>query len=218
MNPKFWHERWEKNEIGFHQDDINAYLRQYWSRLQLESGKRVFVPLCGKSRDMLWLKSQGYPVIGVEVSSIAVTAFFGENDLEPTLTLEDKLTRWQCNNLKILCGSFFDLRSSDLERVVGVYDRASLIALPTENRKHYAQHLFSILPRKIRILLITMEYSQKEMEGPPFAVTDEEVKTLYEDNFQIQKLHEQDALAINPHFIKRGLTYLAEKVYLLNND
>ena len=90
----FWHERWEKNNIGFHQEDVNAYLQKYWHKLELKSGQKVFVPLCGKSRDILWLRAQGYFVAGVELSSIAVNAFFGENNLKPTLNLEDKLALW----------------------------------------------------------------------------------------------------------------------------
>ncbi len=216
MDTAFWLERWKKNEIGFHQDDINVHLQQYWHRLHLHGGQRIFMPLCGKSRDMLWLLSQGNSVLGVEISTLAVKAFFNENNLQATGVSKDRLTRWQCGALEILCGDFFDLSPSDLEGVAGVYDRASLVALPPEMRKRYSQYFCSLLPQKIRILLITLEYPKKEMKGPPFAVNEREVNKLYDQNFKIQKLHEQDALEDNPFFKERGLTCLTEKVYLLS--
>lgn len=216
MEVEFWLKRWEKNEIGFHQNEINVHLQEYWQRLHLRCSKRIFVPLCGKSRDMLWFLSEGYSVLGVEISPLAVKAFFDENNLQARKVSEGRWTRWSCGLLEILCGDFFDLSPAYLEGVGGVYDRASLIALPPEMRKRYSRHLGLLLPEKVRRLLITLEYPQKEMKGPPFAVAEEDVRVLYGHDFDIQKLHEQDALKDNPFFKERGLTYLTEKVYFLN--
>lgn len=217
MDSEFWHERWKKNEIGFHQENINAYLKQFSQKLHIRNGQRIFVPLCGKSRDMLWLQSQGYSVIGTELSPLAVEAFFNENGLQATQTAKGKLTRWQSGTIEVLCGDFFDVHSSDLNGVTGVYDRASLIALPPEIRECYARHLISMLPpQDARILLITMEYPKEEMQGPPFTVTEKEVKKLYGLDFQIEKLLEQGGLENDPYFKERGLTRLTEKAYLLS--
>ena len=60
MDPSFWHDRWENQDIGFHQADIDALLPAYWPRLELASDAPVFVPLCGKSLDMVWLAQQGH--------------------------------------------------------------------------------------------------------------------------------------------------------------
>jgi thiopurine S-methyltransferase len=78
MDPDFWHERWKTNQIGFHQGEINHCLVRYWPSLGLKTGGRVLVPLCGKSRDMFWLLEQGFAVTGIEISPIAVEAFFAE--------------------------------------------------------------------------------------------------------------------------------------------
>ena len=48
MDAKHWHQRWENNEIGFHEGDVNRYLDQYFTNLNLQQGDTVFVPLCGK--------------------------------------------------------------------------------------------------------------------------------------------------------------------------
>jgi len=80
MDPQFWHERWQRNETGWHQREINAHLQDFWPQLQQPAGGRVLVPLCGKSRDLLWLRAQGHAVLGVEISPIAVREFFAENE------------------------------------------------------------------------------------------------------------------------------------------
>ena len=216
MNSEFWHERWEKNEIGFHQENINASLQKYWQSLNLDDNERVFVPLCGKSRDLLWIQSRGHPVLGVEISPLGVETFFKENNLQASSVSDGKFIRWKCGTLEILCGDFFDLRASHLEGIAGVYDRASLVALPPEMREQYVKHFVSILPQDIRVLLLTLGYQQKKMQGPPFSVNEEEVNNLYGNNFKIMKLQEQEVLKDFPRFKERGLTNLTEKVFLLS--
>lgn len=60
METSFWHRRWLNNEIGFHQSEVNPFLLEHFSALQLPPGRRVFVPLCGKTLDIGRLLSQGY--------------------------------------------------------------------------------------------------------------------------------------------------------------
>ena len=63
MEAAFWHQKWKENRIGFHQADFNRWLQSWWSAQQ--GSDPVLVPLCGKSRDMLWLREQGHPVDGL---------------------------------------------------------------------------------------------------------------------------------------------------------
>lgn len=70
MKSEFWHDRWLNSQIGFHQSEVNSYLQEHWSEHFQDRGT-VFVPLCGKSRDMVWLCDQGHTVIGSELSAIA---------------------------------------------------------------------------------------------------------------------------------------------------
>jgi thiopurine S-methyltransferase len=211
----FWLERWEREEIGFHQDEFNPNLRQYWQDLNLARDSEVFVPLCGKSRDMQWLLEQGHPVLGVELSAIAVQAFFKENGYTPQHVTRGKFDRFEANDICILCGDFFDLTRDDLANVTGVYDRASLIALPPEMRKHYVRHLVSILPPATQILLITLDYPEPEMQGPPFSVFPGEVEALYREHAEVRLLAQADVLSQNPRFQQRGLTRLQESIFLL---
>lgn len=215
MKKEFWLERWERAETGFHEGVANAYLMQYWQDLHLARDSKVFVPLCGKSVDMQWLMQQGHPVAGVELSEIAVQAFFSENGYTPVISTRDKFRQYEANNIRILCGDFFDLKREDVAGVSAVYDRASMVALPPEMRPGYAQHLLTILPPKTQILLITFDYPQAEMPGPPFAFDAAEVEALFKEKADIKLLGQFDMLAQNPRFQQRGLTRLQESIYLL---
>ena len=215
MKKDYWLERWEREEIGFHRNEINPYLRQYWQELRPVPGSEVFVPLCGKSRDMLWLREQGHAVLGVEWSAMAVQAFFKENGHTPLHVTSGKFDRYEANGIRILCGDFFDLGKDDLAEASVVYDRASLVALPPEMRERYAHHLLSILPSAMQILLITYDYPQPEMSGPPFAVSVGEVEALYREHAGIRLLAQLDVLAQYSRFQERGLSRLQENIFLL---
>jgi thiopurine S-methyltransferase len=216
LKKEFWLERWERQETGFHQDDFNPYLRQYWQELHLARDIVVFVPLCGKSRDMLWLRDQGHQVLGVELSNIAVQAFFTESGYTPQHDTRGKFDLCKADDISILCGDFFDLGKDDLEKVIAVYDRASLIALPPEMRERYVRHLVGILPPATQILLITVEYPQAEMQGPPFSVTAGEVEAFYREYAEVRLLGQMDVLEQNPRFQQRGLSRMVENIFLLS--
>jgi thiopurine S-methyltransferase len=215
MDPAFWQSGWDEGRIGFHQHEINPYLQRYWPRLSVAPGARVFVPLCGKSLDMLWLREQGHNVVGVEVVPRAVEAFFAENHLSAETRPQGALLAWAAEGIEIYQGDFFDLTAAETAGVAAVYDRASLVALPPAMRKKYAAQLRAIVPEKADVLLITMEYPQEQMSGPPFAVSEREVTDLYGDAFDVERLCSEDALAANPRFRERGLTRLTDQVYIL---
>jgi thiopurine S-methyltransferase len=215
MEKEFWLERWEREEIGFHEKEVNAYLTRFWQELHPLHGITVFVPLCGKSVDMQWLREQGHPVLGVELSEIAARTFFKENAYTPKSSGSAKFKQFEANDIRILCGDFFDLSRDDLAGVNAVYDRASMVALQPEMRVLYVRHLVSILPPATKILLVTFDYPQHEMPGPPFALSAAEVELLYREYADIRLLEKVDVLAQNPRFQKRGLTSLQESIYLL---
>lgn len=219
MEKTFWIERWQQQQTGFHQADINLYLQKYWqtARQQFHQSM-VFVPLCGKSKDMLWLTKQGHKVLGIEFSEIAVNDFFTENSLVPEQLENERFTRLESDEISLLCGDFFAMQPADLENCHLVYDRASLVALPSSLRQKYAIHLTEVLPQTVRILLVTMEYPQNEMNGPPFSVPETEVRSLFQDHFHIERLETFDIYRENPRFQARGLSSLLEKVFVLSRD
>jgi thiopurine S-methyltransferase len=216
MNAEFWIEKWEKNAIGFHQQDINNHLQAYWQQLKPEPGSQVLVPLCGKSKDMLWLCGQGHSVLGVELSPIAVNSFFSENAIKPNISQQGSFKRWESAGLVILEGDFFALSAEDAKNIGGVFDRAAMVALPPELRQQYSQHLQNSLPDKVGILLVVFEYDQVVMSGPPFSVAEAEIRQQFQHNYEITLLFEQDVLDAYPQFRANGLDDLLEKVYLLS--
>ncbi|NDU85144.1 MAG: thiopurine S-methyltransferase [Ferrovum sp.] len=214
MENSFWLERWERSEIGFHQPLVNVFLRRYWTAIA-SPHERVFVPLCGKSLDMLWLRDQGHPVLGVELSDIAAIGFFFENHMTP---LEVKLPGFdsrRVEQIEILCGDYFDLGKTHLDGVGVVYDRAALVAFPPELRESYVEHMARILPTQARMLLITFDYNAHEMQGPPFAVSPDEVTRLFSPLGTVRHLETHDALADNPRFRERGASRVEEHVFLI---
>ena len=150
MEADFWHDKWEKDDTGFHEEEINGHLMNFWQELGLRKGDAVFVPLCGKSNDMLWLAKQGYYVVGAELSPLGVEAFFKDNNLEVSQSIYEKTTLWKSDNIKIFCGNLFDLKADQLCNIKAVYDRGSLIALPPEMQKRYAQHLLKGVTAKLQ--------------------------------------------------------------------
>ncbi len=183
MDVSFWHAKWEKSEIAFHQDDFNPLLLDHFSALSLPIGSRVFVPLCGKTRDILWLLQSGYRVVGAELSRLAVEQLFAEMELIPSVTETGALTHFAAEDIDIYVGDVFELTAAQLGQVDAVYDRAALVALPTAMRQRYADHLVTSTGRA-RQLLIAYDYDQSVQNGPPFAVGADEVRSLYGQYFQ----------------------------------
>ncbi|NOT66919.1 MAG: thiopurine S-methyltransferase [Methylophilaceae bacterium] len=215
MQHEFWHERWQQNQIGFHRDEVNAYLPQFWPGLGIAAGSQVFVPLCGKSWDMLWLRDLGYEVIGVELSALAVQAFFAENGLSAHSYQQGKFSVSEAGGIRIYCGDFFELTAELLADTAAVYDRAALVALPAEMRAVYAVHMQNLLASGTQILLVAFDYPQPEMQGPPFSVPADEVQALYQAWCKVELLHTQDILASEPRFRAKGVSRMQELVYAL---
>lgn len=213
MQEAFWQTRWQNNQIGFHATKVNPFLRRYWSTVAAADGARVLVPLCGKSLDMVWLAEQGHRVIGVELAQTAVEAFFREQGLEATVTREGAFRVYRHGRIELYCGDFFALGSEQLADCALFYDRAALIALPPGMRERYVRHLQCVLPAGGQGLLVTLDYEQALMNGPPFSVSDEEVRGWSASVWDSQLLDSQDAM--EDRFSARGLTRMDERVYRL---
>src|SRR5258708_8685212 len=209
MDGSFWHRKWDRNEIAFHEREANPLLVTYFSDLSLPKGSRVFLPLCGKTLDIHWLLSHGYWVAGSELSKVAVEQLFSELGVEPNTTAVDPITRYSANNIDIVVGDIFGLPRSLLGQVDAVYDRAALVAFPQPLRDRYAAHLVRITDRAPQ-LLISYVYDQRLLDGPPFSVSQEEIDRQYQASYDLKLLASVD--------IKGGLKgkcAAAEHVWLL---
>ena len=199
MDAQFWLQRWREGRTHFHQARITPPLQKYWPALELPPGSLVLVPLAGKSLDMLWLAEQGLRVLGVELSPLAVEQFFAENGLRPEVRDSAQGRHYAAGGIELICGDIFDLDDATLAACAGVYDRAALVALPAGYRG----------------LLVTLDYPQQEMDGPPFSVPDDEVQALYAGHGQAGLLSRHDSLAKEPKFLQHGVSRLDTLVYRL---
>jgi thiopurine S-methyltransferase len=147
---------------------------------------------------MIWLANQGHEVIGVELSPVAVRAFFRENRMQPARRRAGKFTLWQHGRLSILCGDYFSLTKEDLGQIDTVYDRAALTALPEDIRGLYVAHLSMILPETTKVFLLTTEDAEEiETPGQAFGVA-EEIKTLFSEGFEIDLAHVESVFEVDP--------------------
>lgn len=215
MDKNFWHRRWQKNEIGFHMTDPHHFLQQFFPLLQTQPTDSVFVPLCGKSPDLVWLREEGLKVVGIELSRTAIVAFFNENDLPGHWTDEAVLPFCSAEGYKLYCGDFFDLTATEVSGINAYYDRGALVALPPEMRVRYVAHMAALMPPGGRVLLISYSYNQSETKGPPFSVPQQELETLFSERFRVEILSEEDALRSHQGLVARGVTKLMEYAVLL---
>ncbi|MGE6390779.1 thiopurine S-methyltransferase [Psychrobacter pacificensis] len=198
MNPEFWHKRWQEKRIGFNQSAVNPLLTEYIDHLDLAVGSRIFVPLCGKSIDMVWLAAQGYDVVGVELVETAVQAFFAEQNIQPIVSQHVENPDIKCyqgqlvdvdeqRTITLWAADIFALTSTDLGTIDAIYDKAALIALPADMRPDYSEQIRKVSDNAPQ-LLITLNYDQSKKDGPPFSINHEQVQQYYGSHYQICKL------------------------------
>lgn len=212
MESTFWRQKWENHEIGFHRSEVNPSLAKYFSKLSLSEKRRVFLPLCGKTLDIKWLIARHYRVAGIELVETAVEQLFDELGMEPEIAECGNMKRYSAANIDIFTGDIFELTGKMLGSVDAIYDRAALVALPEDMRKRYTAHLTEIT-KKAPQLLVVYEYDQSLMEGPPFSISNEEIKRHYRDSYKVSLIEDAD--------IKGGLKSIREarkKVWLLETD
>jgi thiopurine S-methyltransferase len=218
MKKEFWLEKWQNQQTGFHRLDTHPLLIKYIDKLELNRGDTVFVPLSGKSVDMLWLHESGYNVIAVELSELAVVQFFEENELLYAKANDGVFNVYTYKNITIYQGDFFDLTKKHLKNVKAVYDRAALIALPTGLVEKYVAHMYQITAAVVKTLLITLELQRSNGSlGPPFSISENRVATLYNGFKTVQLLQVEDIIEREQGFQKQGCQFVYERVYLLEN-
>lgn len=214
MEPNFWQNKWQSNKVGFNQSKPNTLLMKHFSVLQLPKNSCIFVPLCGKSIDMIWLADQGYDVVGVELVELAVEQFFAENQIQPivvkhptTAGLKYYQGRFNSQTITLWVGDIFKLTAQDLDSVDAIYDRAALVALPDDGtndslRVRYAQHLIKLAPKAQQLLLSfglsgVDEAEYASYSGPPFLIPTQKIHDYYQHAYQLDLLEAYETQKVN---------------------
>jgi len=213
VQPDFWLDRWRTAQIGFHQAAVDRHLKAYWPQLLVPANSRVFVPLCGKSLDLLWLRDQGHSVIGVELSPLALESFLMEHGIPAKRRVLAEFDVYEADGLTLFCGDYFKLTPAILGSVSTVYDRAALISWTPAAQESYVEHLTGLTRAGTQTLLIAVEYPAEQMKGPPFPLTPETIASLYAGDYSIEELGRHEILELEPRLKARGLTELREVCY-----
>jgi thiopurine S-methyltransferase len=209
MEGNFWRDRWREGRLGWHQPQAHPMLVRHLGSLALEPGARIFVPLCGKTLDIHWLLGEGFRVAGAELVETAVEQLFAELRQSPTIEPLGRLKLYRAEGIDIFVGDIFDLDAGTLGRVDAIWDRAALIALPQETRGRYEAHVTEISAHAPQ-LVVTLDYDQSLIDGPPFSVRDEEVRGLYGAAYEVAQLESAEVEGG-----LKGVCPATEKVWLL---
>ena len=216
MNNSFWQKCWERNLLGFHQHDVHPFLAEYFDKRLLATDRHVFVPLCGKTLDMAYL-AKLMQVTGNELSDIACRDFFIGNNIAYQKHNVGEFEKYTCQQLTLLQGDFFKLSANAIDRIDWIYDRAALIALPTTMQQQYVNHLKTFFSSQTRLFLVTVEFPIEQLIGPPCAITETDVKSLF-SGFKIECIATHEIK--DKQFAQRKLDvdYLLEKLYIISID
>jgi thiopurine S-methyltransferase len=213
VQPDFWLNRWRAAQIGFHQAAVDRHLKAYWPLLKLPLDSPVFVPLCGKSLDLMWLRERGHSVTGVELSPVALESFVMEHGIPARRRVLADFDVHEAEGLKLYRGDFFKLTRALLGDTSAIYDRAALISWTPAARQSYVKQLTSLTSPGTQTLLIAVEYPPEQMQGPPFPLTRDTVEELYSGHYSIEELARHEILELEPRLKARGLTELREVCY-----
>ncbi len=218
----FWQDRWQQGQIGFHKAEANALLQAHHEAIAKK--QRVYVPLCGKSLDLVWLRDAGHDVVGCEFVGDAIAAFFAEQLPEVTVQRstfrsaaapDAQMTFHEGAGVRVVEGDALAVDTfATGGKVDAVWDRAALVALDPATRERYRDALLRVLADDGVILLVTFSYDQEKLPGPPWSVSDDDVSTLFGAHFDIDKV-DSHAEAPGPKFVAAGVTDLKESVFVL---
>lgn len=225
VNVDFWKARWSEQRIGFHLPQVNPLLMTFASRwLGVETleppaalnGRRVLVPLCGKTVDLLWLAERGAQVVGVEFIEQAAAAFFQEASIAVSFRREDDVTVYRSTepglNLEIWVADFLKLSAHKLGGFDAVYDRAALIALDPRTRAAYSDCVAQLSHPGARLLLVTVEHDGGS--GPPFSTSETDVRSIWDGKFEVELVSYEDLLGPDATYRDRAYQVYRERAWL----
>ncbi|XP_059544721.1 thiopurine S-methyltransferase [Myotis daubentonii] len=213
-----WQEKWVERKITFHQEQGHQLLKKHLDAfLKGESGLRVFFPLCGKAVEMKWFADRGHSVVGVEISELGIREFFTEQNLsyseEPIKEIPGaKVFKSSSGNISLYCCNLFDLPRANIGKFDRIWDRGAFVAINPGDRKRYADIMLSLMRKGFQYLLSVFSYDPTKYAGPPFYVSDDEIKRLFGSVCTCQCLEKVDAF--EERHKSWGIDYLVEKLYL----
>lgn len=188
-----WHKRyWEDNNLYFHCEEPHDMLVKFYDRICGERNERIFLPLCGKSVDLMWLANRGHEVVGLEFSDIAVKAVFEESNQEYNVLTQDNFDVYKAKNvpLTIYKGDFFLITNKLLGKFDAVWDRGGFTAIEAERRSEYVKILLTLLQETGKVLLFSVNFDTSSYGGPPYPASIENVKDYF-GNCKVEEIDQE---------------------------
>ena len=150
-------------------------------------------------------------MVGLEMVEEAIQAFFEENKLDVSRETIHEQIHHTSEPFTIIESDIFNLKAG-LTQADAWYDRAAMIAIPPTMRETYVEQIRQLTKPNAVGLLITFTYPQEEMEGPPFSLSDNEVKELFSNGFEVELLEQIDLTDEKD----RGLSQVKISVFRIN--
>lgn len=207
MEKEKWLEAWQIGRTAFHQSAYNKAMVNHFKGQKLKD-KNVFIPLAGKSLDILFFLEKEANVIACEISPIAVEEFFKQSKLEFTTEVFKNFTIYKAKNLTFYLGDFFELTKTQVSHVDVMYDRASVVALPKELRSKYYEKIDQLIHKKTHLLILTYTHDGPMEFGPPFYVPEEEIKKAYANMGHDLQMRAGNPEKTDGRFLEQGITTL----------
>lgn len=232
-----WAARWAAGHIGFHEGAPNDLLVRHGALLHAAEANgahppRVLVPLCGKTMDLEWLAQRGFAVVGVEAVEQACRAFFDERGAPTSLTpragggavVRTGAEHPTLASVSLVCVDFFSASApastpstNDPLRpgFTAGYDRAALVAVPPARRADYVEVVAALLAPGAPLLLVSFEYDQARVDGPPWSLPEGDVRALFSARFDVTHLESRAVPVRNARLAAAGVNAMSESCYLL---
>ena len=212
---EFWQQRWSDGQTGFHLNDTHPDLHAFLPQLNLNIGDTVFVPLCGKTLDIGYLLAKGYRVVAVEMVEYAVKQLFNQLSMTPDIYQWKQGVCYRASGLTVYVGDYFDLRAKECSEACAVYDRAAMLAIPHKLQAQYCRHLSEITDHA-KQLVITVEFDQDKVDGPPFTLSEKDIRRYYGESYHISRLNEVETIKEEARFEAMGLSSFMRRTYFLD--
>ena len=197
---------------------------------------RILLPLCGKSVDLLWLWRHGHDVVGVEDFAKSISDFAADSHLVPEDVNNNKSQDEEMQAIKecigaeemlsLLQSSFSPSNASGSpftdHSFNAVWDRSAFVSMPPRYHGFYAEAIKRLLNwHDFRFMLLVYEFDETAVKGPPYAVTQDRVRALFQDFADIHRIYEApllfDARLSGSNQFSLSKTDVREVVYLLRN-
>ena len=140
---------------------------------------------------MLWLKEQGYNVLGIDISKEVIDIFCKEHALQYKETRQGTFIVREVDTekgfLKLMYGDIFNLKVHDVDKIGVIYDHAGFIAIPEGIRTKYAEFITSLFPKGTKMILGLIDFRN---ENPPHNVGREEVNKLLSHALEVHMFFE----------------------------